>query len=264
MGKTAMVTLCVGKEFTSLWDRYCRAGWENYARRHGYDLKAFTSPVDMSTRAAGRTVAWQKCLVLEALADYERVLWVDADIVINREAPAVTVDVPMGKVGAVISGSYIHPDLRMHFLRRTIRPTAITATDEREAWRNDQASFYAEAGITCASPEIVQSGVLVMDASHRGLMREVYESYPAGLRYAEQLPLSAALLNSGVLHRMDSKFNTVFLERAVVHYTYLFDPEIQKNAIFHQLASLAVQAELNNSYFLHFALEPKYMRYVPV
>ena len=262
MSRTAIATLCVGKEYLSQWEKFCRPNWAHYALRHGFDLKVFTAPLDTSARAGGRSAAWQKCLILEALADYDRVVWLDADIVINREAPSVTMDVPLGKIGAVISGDYLHPDLRLFFLRRTIRPVAVTSADAEEAWRNDQASFYAQAGIACGTHDIVQTGVLVLDPSHRALLRQVYDMYPAEMKFAEQLPLSAAILNSGVLHRMDSKFNTVFVERAVLHYGYLFDAGIQKSPMIHHLTTLAVRMELLNSYFLHFAHEPGYLRYV--
>src|SRR5262249_24333747 len=155
--------------------------------------------------------AWQKCLVLEQLATFERVVWIDADIVINISAPPVTEGVPLGKIGAVLSGGYLHADMRAVFLERR-RGVKVAAAREVEAWQQDQASWYQRVGIASPSPDIVQTGVLVLDQSHRVLLRSVYDApYPGDLMCYEQFPLSADILKAGLLHEINSRFNVVFI-----------------------------------------------------
>ena len=107
--RTAIATLCVGSESAALWRKYCARSWKNYARRHGYALEVFGEPLDQSPRARSRSPAWQKCLILSnpKTSQYERVVWVDADIVIAPDAPPIIDAVPIEKVGAVISGDYL-------------------------------------------------------------------------------------------------------------------------------------------------------------
>jgi hypothetical protein len=260
MSKTAMATLCLGECYIQSWRQYSRAGWERYAHRHGYEIVVFSDPLDNSPRAQARSPAWQKCCVLDKLKNYDRVIWIDSDIVIHPAAPAITERIPEGKVGAVISGSYIHPDLRSVFLERVGR-IPVGHCDAAEAWRCDQADFYRRAGVKCNSTDVVNSGVMVLDQSHRGIFRRVYEAdYPADLVCYEQFPLSAEILNSNLLHRLSSRFNFMFRENAAVHYPYLFDESLPERDF---LARLAVKTALSNSYFLHFARALEYMRFLP-
>ena len=100
----AIVTLAVGDDFAAQWERLCRANRQKYAERHGYDLICFKEPLDDSERAVRRSPSWQKCLILSqpSVARYERVVWMDADILINCvSAPCVVEGVAAEKVGAV-------------------------------------------------------------------------------------------------------------------------------------------------------------------
>lgn len=250
MARTVMTTLCVGDSYRTAWEQCCRKNWEAYAKRHGFDLVAFDAPLDHSERAAKRCPAWQKCLILEALGQYERVVWLDADIVINPQSPSIVDGVPLGKVGGVISGSYIHPDLRALYLTR-FRKIAPELAILPQSWQYDQANYYRNAGVVCKSSDIVQTGVLVLDHSHRTLLRTAYDTYPSNTLAYEQFPLSAAMLNAGLHHPLNSRFNVVFYERAIVHYPYLFDQRFRGHP---DLTRLAVQTELDNSFFLHFAM----------
>src|SRR5437016_2609859 len=100
---TAIVTLAIGTRYREQWHRVCEVNWTRYAARHGYDVICLEDPLDTSDRARGRSPAWQKCLILGQpfAARYERIVWVDADILISPTAPAVTDDVPLERIGAV-------------------------------------------------------------------------------------------------------------------------------------------------------------------
>ena len=101
--RAALVTLTLGDSFRWLWRRYCRPSWLAYAQRHGYDLICLDTLLDKSEAAAQWSVLWQKLLVLGQpfAAQYEQVVWVDADILIHPQAPAITAGVPVERVGAV-------------------------------------------------------------------------------------------------------------------------------------------------------------------
>src|ERR1051326_5161639 len=101
--KTAIVTLLLGRPYWLAWHDLCQSGWRAYAERHGYDVITIDRPLDDTPRALARSPAWQKCLVLQpsVAAGYDRVVWLDADIVVNPDAPAVAAEVPIEKIGAV-------------------------------------------------------------------------------------------------------------------------------------------------------------------
>lgn len=251
--KTAIATLCLGGDYAAYWHKYCAPSWVAYAQRHGYALEMFETSLDGSERAAARSPAWQKCLILSQprMQNYERVVWLDADIVIAPHAPALPDAVPTDKIGAVISGDYLQSDMKAVFLER-IRGTTVSPDEGTdEAWQADQRSFYEATGVHCITSDIVQTGVLILNQTHRSLLERIYNApYPADLMCYEQFPLSAAILNEGLLYRLDSRFNLVFYERMLVHYPYLLNTELPD---YHRLAQLAVMAEYSNCFFLHFA-----------
>ncbi|MFZ4775209.1 MAG: hypothetical protein ACOYM3_07605 [Terrimicrobiaceae bacterium] len=97
--KTALCTIVVGAPYLEAFDRYSRKRFEDYARRHGYDPIILTEPV---RDLPGRKLTWQK-LCLQDLSwwrEYDQVAFIDADILIARDAPALPV-VPEGKIAAV-------------------------------------------------------------------------------------------------------------------------------------------------------------------
>jgi hypothetical protein len=260
--RVAIASICIGDEFKSLWTKHGAKRWEAYAKRHGYSLVMFEQPLDTSPRGRARSPAWQKCLVLNQpeLRDFDRVVWVDSDIVISASAPPIAESVPQGKIGAVVSGDYLHPDMKPIYLSR-LRGKPLAEVNSADAWTEDQRLYYAQAPLPYALPEIIQTGVLVLGPEHRQVLQAVYDDPTISeLRWFEQLPLSRAIVDSGLLHRIDSRFNLVFFERAVVHYPYLIlNPDLPN---YDFIAHLAVMTELANSYFLHFAFRKEFMRYL--
>src|SRR3977135_1510492 len=97
VAKNAIVTLAIGTAYSDRFEQLCRKNWTGYAERHGFDLFVIEEPLDSSERGTKRSPAWQKCLVLgvPGLAGYERVVWVDSDIVLNPAAPSILDGIPI-------------------------------------------------------------------------------------------------------------------------------------------------------------------------
>lgn len=97
--KTALCTIVVGESYQAAFDRFSRKRFDNYARRHGYDPIILTHPV---RDLPGKKFTWQKlCLPdLPWWREYDQVIFVDADILIARDAPPLPV-MPPGKIGGV-------------------------------------------------------------------------------------------------------------------------------------------------------------------
>jgi hypothetical protein len=97
--RTALCTIVVGAPYQAAFDKYSRRRFEDYARRHGYETKILTEVV---REMPGRKFTWQK-LVLPDLpwwGEFDQVIFVDADIIIARDAPALPV-MPPGRIGGV-------------------------------------------------------------------------------------------------------------------------------------------------------------------
>jgi hypothetical protein len=252
----AMVTLAIGEPYLSHWKKYSAAGWQEYAPKSGYDLIVLTEALDHATLAMARSPAWQKCLVLsqDFAAKYRQVILLDCDIAINTlTAPRITDQVPVERVGGVLSGSYIAEDLHNVLLSRLTGRTYEYRPGLRQ-WQEFQKEAYQAHGLTPTHGATVQTGVLVASPRHhRGLLEAIYDApYTYASRCHEQVPLSHKLLSEGLFHQVDSRFNSVFYETLLVHYPYLFDKDMPGYAV---LARYATRAAMANNFFLHFAYD---------
>lgn len=96
---TALCTIVVGKPYLDAFNRHARRRFERYAKRHGYDPIILTEP---ARNLPGKKFTWQKlCLPdLPWWRAYEQVAFLDADILIARDAPALP-RIPPGKIAGV-------------------------------------------------------------------------------------------------------------------------------------------------------------------
>src|SRR6185437_4094607 len=101
----AIVTLVVGEPHASVWRSKALPSWERFARRHGYEIVVFDDLLDDSPAGRERSPSWQKLLTLAhpRVEPFERVLWLDADIIVNdAAAPCPVEQTPPQLVGAVV------------------------------------------------------------------------------------------------------------------------------------------------------------------
>ena len=82
-----LVTFAIGNKYRDLFHQYAKDGFLAYCKKFGYDLICITESLDQSERAQKRSPAWQKLLILSQpwSEKYERVLWMDTDIIINMK-----------------------------------------------------------------------------------------------------------------------------------------------------------------------------------
>jgi hypothetical protein len=262
--KTALVTLAIGHEFLLRWRALCEPGWRAYAERHGYDLVVVTEPLDTRPRAAARSPAWQKCLVLgDAVAQgRERMVWVDADVLINPAAPAITDGVPLEQIGAVDEHAFPTPERRRQIIRGLVDDWRMSNPTVAENWRSflDPADWHARAGLPRRGRHIVQTGVMVLSPRHhRELLEHVYARYEDLGGYAmnyEMRPLSFEVQARNLHHWIDSRFNTLTGFLQLAHER--LDAR-RALATSEELAAFLTVAYRQN-YFLHFAGRQDQMR----
>ena len=214
MRTRALVTLVVGSDYESNFERYCRKNWTAYADRHGYDLVIFNSPLDTSPRAAARPIYWQKNLILEQaeLADYEQIAWIDSDIAINAaRAPPVFDDVPMERIGVV--DEYRVPDAATY--RKTLAVSYLRARRLRQPFLHNPTphDYYRIRGFP-EFGEVVQGGMIVCSPRHhRDLFRVVYDYDDPGIPASnyEMAALSYEVLRRDLATWLNYRFNRLVL-----------------------------------------------------
>jgi hypothetical protein len=258
VNKKAIVTLAVGAEYAARFEALCRPNWAAYAERHGYDLVVITKPLDNSARAQGRSPAWQKCLIFSApqVADYERVVWVDSDILINPSAPSIVEGVPPERIGVTDEHAYPSPAVRQDLVAKLIEFVPESGTFNKAYWRGwtDAGVWHADVGLSGGQTHIVQTGVMVMSPFHRGVLETVYREHEDTGRNMEMRFLSHAIQSRGLQHWLDPKFNALlwwlFLDASRGRTKMMEDRELR---------AFMRQAYASN-YFLHFAGAAQLMR----
>lgn len=246
----AVVTLTVGNRYRALWERVCRANWQEYAMRHDADLFAFSEPLDTGPRAAGRPPTWQKLLVpgQPQLASYKQVVWLDADILIHPRAPWIGEGVPGTLVGAVDEYSYPTPELNLRAFKRLYELWELNGVP----YANNPTAreFYRVGGFPREFDRAVQAGVLVLSPEHhREISEYVYNHYTqtklAGLA-GEMRPLSFELLSANLVHWLAPEWNANW-----VIEKQLYAPFLLANGQ-HPLWRRAATRALAHNFILHF------------
>ncbi|MBL8671001.1 MAG: hypothetical protein JNK11_10160 [Alphaproteobacteria bacterium] len=264
--RKAIATLAIGPHYESLWRSHCEASWHAYAERHGYDVIAVTQPLDTSDRARARSPAWQALLVLSQdwSAKYDRIAWVDSDIVLNyREAPCILDACPEELVGAVEEYDTFGPMLKQVIKERSRKywQTLAIVPDELKAAHKGEADPYSAYGLPRTFPHHLNCGVLAASPRrHRALFEHIYYGYedkgsPAWNYH--NWPMAFELQDRKVLHLLDPRFNFVLF-----YFMLLFAPAVHPLLPTLSGGRLAVRAAFKMSWFLHFAGVQFYMPYL--
>ncbi|MCP5366069.1 MAG: hypothetical protein H6907_18090 [Hyphomicrobiales bacterium] len=259
----AIVTLAIGEAYTRNFLQKTYPNWEKYCARHGYDLVMVSEPIDGDCDFARKSFHWQKLLVglLPQVQAYDRVVWLDGDILINhRLAPCIVAASPADGIGAVdISDVFRRADehfnLHARFLvlnylmTRALDP----ATPDAVVTDGNLAAYHRRFGLTGEAERFINTGVLVFDPRRDApFLAEVYARYDRDFVDFENTPLSHDLQVDGRVRYIDRRFNTIWAQVAAEHYPFLFNPALmgERHAA---LARLCAHVALRNTWFLHFA-----------
>lgn len=278
MNTKAIVTLVIGDEHCKRWKRLCSHNWTQYAERHGYDIICIDTPLDTGERARNRSPSWQKCLILsqDFAKNYERIVWIDSDILINAiAAPDIVEAVPLEKVGSIDEWSQPTSELNLlvQARRRELDPSYAGP------YAVEGVKHYTNFGLPNGYEQLVQAGVLVLSpAHHRAVFEHVYNTYEnRGPEWNyEQRPLSYELIKNDYAHWIDHRFNLVWWFYRILYAPYLF-PMTRDRWLFYErfkrkylaitgvtamCERLSATAAFTDSYFLHFANRARDMRFV--
>ncbi|MGB0671427.1 MAG: hypothetical protein ACPGNT_08015 [Rhodospirillales bacterium] len=259
----ALVTIAIGDRYLADLKAHALPSWQAYADRHGYDILVLTELIDKSVDPKLKSIHWQKLLIglLPEVKRYDRVVWIDGDIIINAErAPCVVKAADPARIGAIDEARHMESDdgrlslyNRFTQLNYLMMKTHQPQSPEAVLARADLASYYRLMGLDpTGAAHLVNTGLLVYDPKKwAGWFTEVYAKYPKDFADFENTPLAYELSRQGVLDCLDPRFNQVWARAVAEHYPFLFarvgGPD------YADLARDCVQAVFDRSWFLHFA-----------
>ncbi len=205
--RVLLVTIAIGEPYLALYTKLFRSSHEAYAARHGYDFRVVTDFLDPDT-CHPTLITMQKFLVAGQpwSADYDYVVFIDADTIIGPAAPPIHLAAPFGDAIGMVD-EYSQPT------RAECIQFHIDA-----GWETTGKEYYAMCGIDFASDIVLNSGLIVLQpAKHAALMQEIYDTYfikavnhPRGAIY-EQTVLSYELQRRGLVHVLPHTWNSIWV-----------------------------------------------------
>jgi hypothetical protein len=204
--RRAIATLVIGHKAEALY-RLCQPTFQAYARRIGADLR-----VIRRNRFHGQQVSnyFGKLELGRLLERYERVLYLDCDVMVSADTPDLFAEVPAETLGVYHEGLEI---------------------DRTEEFARIEARFGRIPGWTTA--RYFNSGVMVLGRTHRPLF-DTPASFEMGTYFYDQTYLNwkAQSLHLA-MHSLDRRFNGMYPyvatpeEALIAHYAgYGFHPPL--------------------------------------
>lgn len=247
----AIVLLLIGARSQDGWRRTFAPSVAGYARRHGYRLVVLDRPLDPAPREPARPPHWQKLLVLEQaeLRGFDRVVWLDHDIMVGPDAPCIVEATAADRIGGVT------------FRGAGIDPAGLARCLGADAgnWLGDGGSFraiYRAAGLPDDVDDYMNTGVLVLSPERdAAVLREVYDRATHGPRtMAEQTPLARRLLAGDLVDPLDGRFNRLWPLELCERYPFLTWDRYRDDR---DVTAACVAAALTSNWFLHFIAGPR-------
>lgn len=276
MNERCLVTLVLGEFHQDHFERYFRPGWQRYCERHGIDLLAIDEPLDQSARARTRSPAWQKCLILSdaRVRRYQRVAWIDADILIHPKAPDVFDHVRPGLVGAVDAWDTalgLDPDETRRHLQAALARRGIASHIDRTP-----QAYHLDWGLPSGHARVVQTGLLILEpAAHEDALLHAYEHAPTTEYHYEMPPLSHEIQARHEVDWLDNRFNLPWLDQLYGRVPGLLDmmPGMTERLLMwasrgryasrmERIIRSILREVSDQSWFLHFAGSIRDVRYL--
>ena len=238
----ALITVVGGSLARRRWENLCAENWQRYGDRHGYDVHCLEDAHDPQDGRGWRRVG--QALEHPLARGLERLVFLDATVLIHPEAGDVSAAVPPQMVGAVDAYAAPSPD-RLRAARLRLyrfwedRGLSFVRRETAEA-------FYRTQGRTPSFEGVTQPGVLVLSpARHRDVVLRACDS--SGVEDEDGAALSHDLLSANLVHWLDARFNVSWLIQKCEACPFLFSRP------HHPRASACALRALAHSYFLNFA-----------
>jgi hypothetical protein len=179
--KLALMTIASGEKYQEIWKR-TKPYFEDYADRCGADLLVLENIPDHLP-----SPHWAKFSIYELLKkQYDRIAFIDADILIRSDAPSLFDIVPENEFGIFNEGYYTPRAICLHEVKKVYNV-------DLSKW--DGTTYY-------------NTGVMVVSRCHRHIFNTPSEIKPLRNSFGEQTYLNMRIVQSEVkVHILEPAFN---------------------------------------------------------
>ncbi len=246
--RKAIVTIATGIHLR-LWENFAQPFWSQFCLKNGYDLFCFKGPIDKSPKASSRSIAWQKLIVHREskLKDYDLLIWLDADIIINPEAPDPATKLKGNKIGACLEFDWGNDPQTKHL--------NLACKNHHKAVLKEQGinfeSYQKLWGFDPSSGPLINTGFLIyLKNEHAEILDYVYEKFDDTNvpHWGEMVPLSETMHQKNIFQRFDDRYNLL----PMIYMSSLLSGDFWEKPKETGAISIIYRL-LNDGYFIHFA-----------
>jgi len=240
MVKVVLVSIAIGEKYIKEYEFLFKESHTNYASKQGYDFRLITeylSP-DNEDRVPAN-ICMQKFLLCsqEWSQDYDFLVYVDADILININAPPIHACTDYGdKIGLIDEYSQPSKERRIQIQRKM-------------GWETSAKDYYKMCNFDINTDMVFNGGVSVLQPNkHRAFFRAIYDkhikeskTHPRGFHF-EQSCVGYYTQKEQLCKVLDNKFNAIWFFAK------------------HDIPALCLEDFFKQNYFIHFAGKIDYDR----
>jgi len=198
--KVLLTVIAITPPYLFLYNNIFRKSHEFYAKKHGYDFRVIENMLDYTVNHA-TAFSFQKILVCsqEWSGQYDYIVCIDADILINPDSPAIHQCVEFGdKIGIVDEKQ--QPELEL-----------------REKYDGTGADYYKNSGFYVNTRMELNTGVMVFQPRlHGKFLRYIFDKYINGCittklgYHYEQSVVGYQLIVNNMYKIIPGKFNALW------------------------------------------------------
>jgi hypothetical protein len=204
--KVLLVTIAIGEKYLLEYNNLFRESQSNYALKHGYNFKVITEFLDEYIKKKS-TISFNKLLLCnqEWSNDYDFIVFIDADIIININSPPIHNYIDYGNcIGIIDEQSQPSKERRLKIQKKM-------------GWETNARDYYKLCGFDIQTDMILNTGVLVLQPKiHRDFLQNIYNKYVIqsithyrGFHY-EQSCIGYEIQQEKLYKILDNKFNAIW------------------------------------------------------
>lgn len=206
MVKCCLVTICIGDKYIKEYNTRFKPSQENYAKKCGYDFKVITDYIREPFHPS--VISLNKILVCDYMdKKYDFIIFVDADIIIHKNAPPLHNYYDFGDKVGVVSQSQPNQEEKIRIEREQYVGFEISAKEYYKSKSNHEL----ETDI------IINTGVLVIQPQiHMDFLRNIFLKYSkkqlnnVNKFHYEQSVIGYELQKRNMYFLMDMKWNALW------------------------------------------------------
>ena len=201
-----LVTIAIGEKYLEQYYNLFYESQKNYALKNNYDFKVITEFLDKKNQDKD-CISFNKILVCnqEWSNDYDFIIFVDADILININSPPIHSHIDYeGFIGII--DEYSQPSNERRLL-----------IQKKMGWETSATDYYKLCGLDIQTDMVFNSGVLVLQPKkHSYFLQKIYNKYVKQSKnhcrgfHFEQSCIGYEIQKNNLYKVIDNKFNALW------------------------------------------------------